>query len=231
MGSPLGQPSQAGVAGLALDRDLERLGASPGDRRVGLPMPEAAALQDMGRTLANGDPSGDVGFLMAARVPTALAGAVGSHQAGDKMARLRIDPLVDRFVADGLTWEALREPAGGKLRRPAPAEPAFHVAADGVVLKATVAPGLAVAIFGALLCFVGKIVAGVNRRRVAPELPRDGAGIAAQEARDLPQGAALTSIDGQKITFMTAQVIVGFWHGLRIVTRRPSRPPSVALRY
>jgi hypothetical protein len=74
-------------------------------------------------------------------------------------------------MADGLTREALRESSGGELRRPASAEPVFHVTTNGVVFKAAMAPGPAVSIFGALLRLVGKVVAGMNRWRVAPELP------------------------------------------------------------
>jgi len=194
-------------------------------------MAEAVTLQDMGRTLANGDPSGDVGFLVAARVPSMLPGAMGPHQAGDEMARVCIDPLVDRFVADGLTREALREPTGRKFGRPASAQPVFHVTADGIVLKAAVAPGLAVAIFRALLRFVGKIVPGVNWGRVASKLSRDRAGIAPKDPGHLPEGSAPASVNREEITFVSIEMGVRFGLHPRILTRRPSNPSSVALRY
>ena len=156
---------------------------------------------------------------------------MGSHQTGDKVARLRIDPLVDRFVADGLIWKAPLNPTGGKLGRPASAEPVLHVTTDDVVFKTAVAPGQAVPILRALLCLVGEIVAGVNRRRVAPELPREGARGTPKDPGDLPEGSALTFEDSEEITFMTIEMCVSFGHHPRIVTRRPSNPSSVALRY
>ena len=150
---------------------VERVETLPGDRRVGLPVPDAATRQDMGRPLVNRDPSRNMGLLVPAGVPPALPGAVGSHQAGDKMARLRIDPLIDRLVADGMLRMPAGKPSGGELGRPASAEAVFHVPTDRVVFKAAVAPGQAIAILRALLRLVGEIVAGVHRRGIASKLP------------------------------------------------------------
>ena len=170
-GALLRELGQTGVACLALDGNLKRVRTAPRDRRVRFPVPDAATRQDVGRPLANRDPSGNMSLLMAARVSPTLADAMGPDQARNEVARLRIDPLVDRLVADRPLRMAALQPARDKLGRPTAAETVFHVSTAGVVFKAAVASGEAVAILRTLVRLVGQVVAGVHRWGIASKLP------------------------------------------------------------
>ncbi len=162
---------QPGIAGLALDRDLESSATGAGDRGVGLPVADLTACEDVWRPLPDRDSLRNMGLAVPTRVAAILATPVRAHETRDKMPRLRIDPLVDGLMTDRRRGAAQLESPGDKLRRPTSLEAVGHIAADARVFKATVAPGQAVALRRTLLCLVGEVVTGVNRRSVPPKLP------------------------------------------------------------
>jgi len=222
---------QAGVASLALDRDLEGLGAAPGDRSVGLPMTDPVAGEDHRGTLADRHPVGNMDFLMLAGVPSALASALSADEERDEMPRVGVDPLVDGFVADGQIGMPDRKTTSDEFGRPAPSDTAFDIVADKVMLETRVCSALVGSPVRPGLGFVGQVVSGPDRRGVAPEFPTEGSGVTVKSAGDSPKGLPLALEYGNEITLSDGQMFVGFQCHPRILTRKTSEPSSVALRY
>jgi hypothetical protein len=79
-------------------------------------------------------------------------------------------------MADGLLAMFDAQPAGDQFWRPAQANVFFHIASNKVVFKPLSPMRLVLARIGSLLGFMGKVIAGVNRRRIAFELPAKGTG-------------------------------------------------------
>src|SRR3989338_6551233 len=125
----------------------------------------------MGRTLANRDPRRNMRALVLAGVAARLPHPVGPHQVGDEMSVLGVDPLVDRLMADGGAGSAHGQTSGDELWRPADSEAVVHIATDALVLEASVCAAGARTGLGPRLSLVGQIVARVDRRGVAPQLP------------------------------------------------------------
>ncbi len=222
---------QAGVAGLALNHNLEGLEASPGDRSVGLPMPDPVTGEDRRGTLADRHPVGNMGFLMPAGVSPALASALGADEKRDEMPRFGVDPLVNGFVADGQIGMPDLKTTGGEFGRPASSDAAFDISADKVALETRVRSALASSPVRPGLGFMGQVVSGPDGRGVAPEFPAEGSGVTVKSTGDSPKGLPLAFEDGDKISLIDGQVFVGFQCHPRILTRKTSEPSSVALRY
>lgn len=169
-GSLLRELGQSGVARLALDCDLEGLGAFPGDHGVGLPMTDPMAREDLRGALADRHPVGDMGLVMPAGVPPMLARAVGTYQERNEMSRLSIDPLVDRLMADGPIGMSPLKPAGDKLRGPTAADTVLDIAAESTVFKTWVSAAVLRSFVRALLGFVSEVIPSIHGRDVSPEL-------------------------------------------------------------
>ena len=91
-------------------------------------MAALAAFEDAGGTLSDRDPLGNMDLLVSTAVAAVLTLPVRTYEAGDKMPLLRIDPLVDRLMADGMLRLSEFKPSGDKLGRPASLDVVFHVA-------------------------------------------------------------------------------------------------------
>ena len=63
-------------------------------------MTALVAFFDMLGTVLDRNPLGDMGFPVFAGVSTPQPFFVGPNQARDQMTSIRIDPLIDRFMAD-----------------------------------------------------------------------------------------------------------------------------------
>ena len=222
---------QAGVAGLALDRDLEGLGAAPGDRRVGFPMPDPVAGKDRRGTLADRYSVGNMSFLMPAGVSPVLASTLGADEERDEMPCVGVDPLVNGFMADGQIGMPDLKATGSEFGRPALSDAAFDISADKVVLETLVSSALAGPSVRPGLGFVGQVVSGPDGRGVALELPAESSGVTVKGTGDSPKGLPLAFEYGNEITLINGQVFVGFQYHPRILTRKTSEPLSVALRY
>jgi len=231
VGAALRQLRKPRVAGGPLDGDLERDGARARDHGVRLPVPDVAAPQDMRRALPDRDARRDVRGAVLARITPGLPPTMRPDQTRDEVPGLGIDPLVDRLVADGLLRMAPSPAPRDELGRPPTPESLGHVPAQRRMLEAPTLMGPAVARLGAVLGLVRQVVAGVDRRSIAAQLPRQRAGRAPQDRGDLPQRVAVTAEDRQDIAFMTREVRVGVRHSPRILTRRPSNLQGVALAY
>src|SRR3954449_2209743 len=192
VGQQEGEPAlplhQRGHVGLA---DL------PEDQQVGLPVPEAVAVLDLGRTVLDPALARDGG---AAR-PSAVAAATPPARLGQVAveavpAALRaVDVAVDRLVAD--RRPAIRlvvlQPAGDLLRRPAGLQPPDHVRAQALVSREL--PAALPAPPRRVLSVQGEVAAEAAipvAEAVAAELAVDGRGMPAEPGGDLAdRGAGL----------------------------------------
>lgn len=224
----LGQPR---VARGTLHGDLQSPGTLSGDHGVRLPVASLSALLDLPGALSDRDSPWDMGFLMPARVSPALARAMGADEERDEMPRVGVDPLVDGFMADRQIGMPDLKTTGDEFGRPALSDTAFDISADTVVLETRVSSALAGSLVRPGVGFVGQVVSGPDGRGVALELPTEGSGITVKSTGDCPKGLPLAFEYGNEITLIDGQVFVGFRYHPRILTRKTSKPSSVALRY
>ena len=105
-----------------------------------------------------------------------LTSAMGSEQKGYKMHSILVHPLIHGLMAYGQLRLFDAQSTGDQFWRPTQANVFFHIAANKVVFEPLSSMRLMLALIGSLLGFVGKVIASVNRRRIALELPAKGAG-------------------------------------------------------
>ena len=101
---------------------------------------------------------------------------IGSHQKGDQMRCITVNPLINGLMADAVLGIFETQPASDQLWRPAQANVFFHIASDKVVFEPLSPMRLVLARISSLLGFVGKVIASVNWRCITLELPAKGAG-------------------------------------------------------
>ena len=227
-------PREAGeprVARRPLNGDLERDGTGAGEHGIRLPVAELAACRHRRGPVPNRDPRRDMRGVVLARIAAGLTPTVRPDQTRYEIPGLGIDPLVDGLMADGRVGASAGTPTRNEFRRPARAEPVGHVLPQAWALEAPTLMRHVVAYLGPLLGLVRQVVARVDRRGIAPELSRQRAGRSSQHRGDLPQRTTVASEHRQDIAFMTREVGVGCRHSPRILARKPSTPPGVALAY
>ena len=97
--------------------------------------------------------------------------AMGPHQRWDKGGRILVHPLIDGFMADGLSRVVDGESAGNEFGGPPETKAFFDIVPDKVAFESRPSVGLVLTLLRPLLGFVRQIIAGINRRGVSLKLP------------------------------------------------------------
>jgi hypothetical protein len=143
------------------------------------------SLGDHCGALTDRNPLWDMGLAMLAAVAARQPLAVRTRQRRDELARLDVDPLVDRFVAHAFAASELDPATRDELGRPAGLELAADVASQPNRLQAALLVARLPAIRSALLGTVREVTAGVYRRAVTLELAGERRWAAFQTSRNL----------------------------------------------
>ena len=128
--------------------------------------------------------------------------AMGPHQRWDKGGRILVHPLIDGFMADGLSRVVHGESAGNELGGPPETKAFFDIVPDKVAFEPLASMGFVLAPLRPFLSLVRQIIAGINGRGVSFEFPRQGAGTSLKNFGDFPQGFASAFEYGENISFI-----------------------------
>src|SRR5512139_1131706 len=102
------------------------------------------------------------------------------------MGGFLVNPLINGLMANGELRVIDGEPPGDKFRGPSEANAFFDIAPNNVGFESWSPMGFVVAFICSLLGFVRQVIAGINRRGISLELPREGAGAPLENCGDLP---------------------------------------------
>jgi len=147
---------------------LEAFAAADG---IGFPMADVKAFENSFGSFFDRDPLWNVRFFVFSGVPPVFALAMGPHQRQNERGRILVHPLIDGFMANGLSRVVVGESAGNEFGRPPKAKAFFDIVSDEVAFEPLSSMGLVLALLHPFLSFVRQVIAGINGRGVSLKLP------------------------------------------------------------
>jgi hypothetical protein len=149
-------------------------------------MADVMALENSLRTFLDRDPLWNMRCFMFPGVPTVFALSMGSHQGQDERGGFLVNPLINGLRANGEFRVFDGQSSGDKFWGPSQSKAFFDIAPNNVGFKSWSPMGFAVTFIRSFLCFVGQVIAGINRRSIALELPGEGAGTPFENGGNFP---------------------------------------------